>query len=197
MRADGVVRTKAWVSMVIALVLASVAVTRSTDAAMATPSTERRARIATALAAELRVVGGPSTELARRSDSSFLSFAGGRPDRPLTPPSGDDASKTARAFVDRYGPAFGVASPQTALREDRRARGGVGQVVRFRQRVGGVAVLAGELAVQVGADGAVVSTSGEVTTDQSIDLHATVTAASAAATAAVAIGKWGQSTVPI
>ena len=187
MRTEGV-RSRA-LAIVVSLVTASLAGAGSAAAAVR-PNVAGASQTAAALAAELRMVGGPATTVTRRLGTPFVNFVGGRTDRPLTPPSGDDASKTARDFVDRYGPAFGVASPRTALREDRRGTGRVGEVVRFRQRVGGVPVLAGELAVQVGADGAVVSTTGEVTTDSDVDLDADVSPASAAAAAVAAVGKW-------
>lgn len=157
--------------------------------AAADPTPRSSGSVSRALVAELGRVGGSTTVVAQRPGTPFISFVAGRPDKPLTPPSGDDASKTARAFIDRYGPAFGVSSPATALREDRRGVGRVGQVVRFSQRIDGVPVLAGELAVQVGSDGAVVSTTGKVSTAQGIDLSPTITAASAAATAVAFVSK--------
>jgi bacillolysin len=89
--------------------------------------------------------------------------------------SAADARTSARRFVERYGPLFGVrdAGRELRVKATRRqlapspglARAGAGRpnaTVRFEQVRDGVPVMGGEIAVQLGAEGEVLSAAGEV-----------------------------------
>ena len=126
--------------------------------------------------------------LAFHEETGALRFAGGTRNRPSAPRArlGGPANPraAARAFVDRYGTLFGVADPARQLEEERRidsANGGA--AFRFRQSIGDVPVLAGELTVTVDAAGNVVSALGEATPGAPSDLAPTISAAQARQTA--------------
>jgi hypothetical protein len=89
--------------------------------------------------------------------------------------TGSDARTKARRFVERYGALFGLEDPAAELlvRATKRpppfvpgaagaANGPRGATVRFTQVRAGVPVMGGELAVQLTADGEVLSVAGEV-----------------------------------
>jgi bacillolysin len=87
--------------------------------------------------------------------------------------SASAATAAARRFIDRYADLFGVADPARELRVmgDRTrlaavsfSRGAAGRAstsVRFQQQRDGVPVLGGEIVVQLGAMGEVISAAGE------------------------------------
>jgi bacillolysin len=129
-------------------------------------------------------MAGGSARIVTAGVGGTATFVGGSLRRPLAPPDDGRPSDVARAFVDRYGPAFGVEDPSEDLVEDRseEALAG-GAAVRFRQEHHGVPVLAGEIAVQLAADGRVLSTAGEALPYLDVATDPTVTAASAAALA--------------
>ncbi len=89
--------------------------------------------------------------------------------------SAADTRTAARRFVERYGPLFGLQDPARELRvkDTQRhltpatlgARVGAGRpnaTVRFAQVRDGVPVMGGEIAVQLSAEGEVLSAAGEV-----------------------------------
>lgn len=130
--------------------------------------------------------------LAYHPRTGRVRFISGTPDQPLTEGlatvasgrrrlASDDARREARRFIDRYGQLFGLEAPGRELRvratnrhlstdtplvaanasgprESERSDA----TVRFAQNRGGVAVLGGEIVVQVSADGEVISAAGEV-----------------------------------
>ncbi len=109
---------------------------------------------------------GPGTEVAHHSRTGLVRFIGTAPGRPITRPSGVKASASApvvaRAFLERYGFAFGISDQAAQLRTiavgsapgDRFA-------VRFQQLHDGVPVLGGELVVNLDAHGNLLSAGGE------------------------------------
>ena len=87
--------------------------------------------------------------------SGVLTFAGVPAGKTVaTPGIGPDTGvvAAARAVVERYGAAFGTARSGTGLVVDRAQATVTGDVVRFRQVVGGVPVLGGELVVSLRGD---------------------------------------------
>ncbi len=130
---------------------------------------------------ELQHQSGGQATVALRPETGAATFVGGSTTDPLAAPSGGPPSNAARSFIDHYGPLFGVANPATDLTVQRVFTSKSGNsAVRFQQRYLGLPVLAGELAVQVGADGSVLSTSGETLPGVAVDVTPQVSATSAA-----------------
>ncbi|MGZ4739645.1 MAG: M4 family metallopeptidase, partial [Ilumatobacteraceae bacterium] len=133
------------------------------------------------LVVELQRQSDGQATVAVRPETGAATFIGGSAADPLAPPSGGPPSKAARTFIDHYAPLFGVADPATDLTEQRVFTAESGNsAVRFQQRYAGLPVLAGEVAVQVGADGSVLSTSGETLPGIAVDVTPQVSATVAA-----------------
>lgn len=67
-----------------------------------------------------------------------------------------------RAYLDRYGELFGLRNAARELREEETVPlGGGGALVRFRQLIGGVPVLGGELVVSLDPSGNLLAVNGE------------------------------------
>lgn len=123
----------------------------------------------------------------RRPESGTVSFIGGSPSAPLTAPAADHGA-AAEAFIDRYAPLYGLGADGDELVETRRLTDPLGgSSVRFEQRWGGVAVLGAEVAVQVAADGRVLSSLGDTIPSPGLATTPTVAATTAAETAVGAI----------
>lgn len=121
-----------------------------------------------------------------------VTFVGTEPGAPIRSPEGasGSAEAAAQAFVDEFGALFGAASPAELEREATVAMAGGGTSVTYRQVVGDVPVMAGELRVQVDAAGDVASALGELQPGISgLDTAPTVTAEAAASAAVEAIAK--------
>ena len=137
-----------------------------------------------ALRSELEAASGGTARFAMR-DSGDVTFIGGSTQHPLQArDDGDrgDMRATGRRFIDQYGALFGVADSRTELTELRTFAGpvGTGGAVRYQQTFRGVPVMAGEVAVQVDAAGAVVSADGEASAGLDLDTSAMVPAQQAA-----------------
>lgn len=81
------------------------------------------------------------------------------------------ARSAALAFLDTYGRLFGVSRATRDLRLSGYSEAGqggarLGLTLRFRQLRGGVPVLGGELAVNLGPEGQIISVAGEVLPDR-------------------------------
>ncbi|MGH2657149.1 MAG: M4 family metallopeptidase, partial [Actinomycetota bacterium] len=135
----------------------------------------------------------PGVRVASHRETGEVRFMGSAPGRPIPRPTSVGASASsaaiARAFLQRYGRAFGVRDQAKELRvmSTRPAPSGR-SVVRFQQVHEGVPVLGGELVVNLDADGGVLSASGEALPGPGISVEPGVTASEArrAAIAAVA-----------
>jgi Zn-dependent metalloprotease len=132
-----------------------------------------------------------TARLGYHPETGRVRFISGTPGKPLSGTvaaaasgrralSSADARGAARRFVDRYGGMFGLKAPGRELRVAGtrrslapRGRGGTAAAapvaagmpnatVRFEQVRDGVAVMGGELVVQLSEDGAVISAAGEV-----------------------------------
>ncbi len=133
------------------------------------------------LVGELQRQSGGRATVALRPETGAATFVGGSPTDPLAAPTAAPPSNVARSFIDHYGPLFGVANPASDLTQLRVFTSESGNsAVRFQQRYLGLPVLAGELAVQVGADGSVLSTSGETLPAIAVDVTPQVSAIAAA-----------------
>ncbi len=111
---------------------------------------------------------------------------------PVDAPLNARASVKARASaaLQQYAPLFGVRDPAAQLRPVwKRVLDGGRAVVGYRQEVGGVPVLGGELRVHLSPDGAVLAINGEGASP-AVDTQPLVDAAQARATALSAVAKW-------
>ena len=129
-----------------------------------------------ALRAELQANAGGAVKFASR-DSGDVTFIGGSTQHPLQARDDNDhgdLQTIGRRFIDEYGTLFGVSDSHTELAELRSVTGptGSGGAVRYRQTFRGVPVMAGEIAVQVDAAGAVVSADGEASAGLDVDTSA-------------------------
>jgi hypothetical protein len=160
-------------------VLATVAtLTISSGASWAT-SPPRSA--ATPLLDQLQRDSGGSAEVVLGPQTGKATFLGGTNARPLAAPVAGPPSTAARRFIDQYGGLFGIANPSSDLAEVRAFTSKSGNsAVRYQQRYAGLPVFAGELAVQVGNAGAVLSTSGEALPNIAVDVTPQVQGAAAA-----------------
>ncbi|MEP7204477.1 MAG: M4 family metallopeptidase, partial [Ilumatobacteraceae bacterium] len=144
------------------------------------PSVNAVGPTTSSLTAELQHASNGRAKIALRHETGAATFVGGALGSPLQA-AGGSPSVAARRFIDHYGLMFGVSKPVTDLTEMGSFDAG-SQVtaVRFQQRYHGVPVLAGEIAVQVGSNGNVLSTSGEALPNITVDTTAQVSATDAA-----------------
>ena len=151
----------------------------------APPSEQQR------LTTSLRGSSDGDVTIDRDPVTGAVTFVGTEAGAPLTSPteaSGDPAAAAGR-FVREYGTLFGAPRPSTLERESVTPRVDGGATVRFRQVVGDVPVLAGELAVQVDDHGDVLSALGELQPRVAVATEPTVSAGTAAAAAVEATAK--------
>ena len=143
-----------------------------------------------ALAKEL----GPGTRVRYQAETGKVRFIGtkaGQPiQRPSTVPASAGPAAVARAFLAKYGYAFGVPDQQRNLDVTSvDAAAGGRSAVRFQQTVNGVPVLGGELVINLDRKGNVLSTSGELLPKTGVATTPTVTAAAAQRTARLAVAR--------
>jgi bacillolysin len=126
----------------------------------------------------------------------FVGLPRGRP--AAVPGTGASPVAAARAFVDRYGPAFGAGGPgQDSLqvvgtrRPDTPEGGGAAATVRLQQTHEGIPVLAGELNVQLDAENRVLSAAGELLPHPELDTTPTLAAHEAEETARRSVARNG------
>ncbi|MCU1391670.1 MAG: hypothetical protein JWM34_98 [Ilumatobacteraceae bacterium] len=174
----------------IAVALLSVPLIADAHAAAATSTTPTRAPRdgaddqGTALRAELsaRTAGRAAFG---EADDGDVTFIGGSAQRPLQAASNASLTSVGRTFVDQFAPLFGIADASRDLRQTQAFTGDTdtGGAARYQQTVSGVPVIAGVIAVQVAANGAVLSSTGEATDQRGIDTTPTVAPQDAAASA--------------
>ena len=153
-----------------------------------------------ATAAEPTAAPGPDARLIEQLDPARVSyhaetgwvrFLGGSPAEPVQAAGAKaDPLAAARAFLASYGTLFGLADPVAELRA-RPVREPVDglSVVRLDQLHQGVPVIAGELAMQLDASGAVLAVAGEMSPELTLDVVPAITAAEAAAQAITATAR--------
>lgn len=111
---------------------------------------------------------------------------------PAAPATGE-AADIAQAFVELYGPEFGIGDPARELQLIRvRNRIGGGTSIRYRQVHDGIPVIAGELVVNLDNNNALLSMNGEISPEPELDTKPSVGAAESWATALAAVAKWYQ-----
>ncbi|MEO6125448.1 MAG: M4 family metallopeptidase, partial [Ilumatobacteraceae bacterium] len=136
------------------------------------------------LSAELKADTNGQVRVSIDPDTGLVSLIGAPAGKSLTESTEAPPDQIATGFLADYAPMFGVnannlngngngngnANNGNDLVVDRIVDGLDGTAaVRFQQQVGGVPVVAGEVAVQVDADGRVVSASGESSPAVDID----------------------------
>jgi len=141
-----------------------------------------------ALLARLAQATGGEVRISYHAYTGKVRFIGTDPSRPIpraealapeAPPT-----QAALAFLRTYGPLFGIADPEAELavmriKQDERNRA----FVRFQQQHHGIPVLAGEMIVQLDAEGNVVSAGGETIPDPGTSLTPAISAEQAQARA--------------
>ena len=135
------------------------------------------------LRAELQEAANGSARFAVRDSSGAVTFVGASAAHPLQAGSDDSLSTIGRRFVDHYSELFGVGRDDLSELTAFEGRSGTGGAVRFQQTFDGVPVMAGQIAVQIDADGAVVSANGEASVGLDVDTVPAFAAEDAAATA--------------
>jgi len=145
-------------------------------------------------AATLKRELGPDVRVAEHRETGKVRFLGTHPGRPIARPRGVGASappgRVARAFLDRYGDAFGVRDQERELRQTSSEQAPAGRsVVRFQQQHDGVPVVGAELVVNLDADGNVLSASGEALPDPRVAAAPRVGSAAAQDVAIAAVAK--------
>jgi Zn-dependent metalloprotease len=145
---------------------------------------DRRAAQREARSALRSAGGGRANRVSDHRATGLVRFVGTEPGRPIRTKQGSPVA-AVDAFLDQYGAAFGVHDPTSQLDVERSdvvdARGVAydGAVVRLQQTVGGVPVLAGELAVRVDASNDVVSAVGEVLPTETFETRPSIEPAEA------------------
>jgi bacillolysin len=171
----------AWASIA-ALVISTAALAAPSPATAGAPADAHRAtdQVRTASALRALVAGRGGIESDPTSGAvTFVSFGDGQP----IGPADDDPGSASRAFVDRYGQAFGVDDPAMDLVESRRTESLSGVSVRYQQQQDGVPVLGGDVVVAVDADGHVLASTAKVSPAPEVTTTPTISATSAVATA--------------
>lgn len=144
-----------------------------------------------ALVSELRSTGA---RIARHAATGQVRFIGGSRQRPVAGRvllgRPQNATRAADRFLARYGSLFGLAEKATD-RDMVRSMPAHGRTtfVRYQQLHRGVPVLGGEITVQVGDGGDVISATGEAAPGLELATQPAVTAAAARAEATTAIAK--------
>jgi bacillolysin len=124
-----------------------------------------------------------------KGDATFVGTLGAPVDTAAVTPA-DTPVQAAKEHLDRYGAMFDVTRPQAQLRVVEVENSGAGShIVKFRQRVDGLPVLGGELAVSVDADGALQSVNGETTRPGATVAAPSESAATAVRTAVLSTAK--------
>jgi Zn-dependent metalloprotease len=111
----------------------------------------------------------------------------------VTSSNGISPQNRALSLVDAYGGEFGLADPARELKllASRKDDNG-NDLVRYQQVYNGVPVLAGEMIVNMNAQGQLLSVSGEVSPGLTLDTNPAVTAQAAAQTALAEMAKLHQ-----
>ncbi len=154
--------------------------------AQAPPPDEQQALVAT-----LQDGSDGDVTIDRDPVTGAVTFVGTEAGTPLTSPteSSGDPARAAGRFVATFGPLFGAGGPADLERESVEPRVDGGATVRYRQQVGDVPVLAGELSVQLDEHGDVLSALGELQPGVDVSTTPTLPAASATAAAIEATAK--------
>jgi Zn-dependent metalloprotease len=97
----------------------------------------------------------------------------------------------AMALAKRFGPEFGLKSPERELSEMRTSRPGDGRVTtHYQQTYQGIPVMGGELIVNTNENGDLYSMNGEVSPALSLSTQPEITPVQARETALAAVTKW-------
>ena len=104
--------------------------------------------------------------------------------------NGLDVSARAMGMANAYGTEFGLKNPSQELKLLESKKDHTGKdIVHFQQTFKGVPVIAGEMIVNMNAEGNLLSISGEVSPDLTLSINPTIQAVTARKTALVEIAK--------
>ena len=119
---------------------------------------------------------GTHTSVTRNTATDRVGYLGGPAARPVASASALGHPTTAlaasRTFLFRFGPLFGITDAPRELRVTGTDRVGTRTFVRYQQVYRGVPVVAGELHVQLAANGDVISVNGEASPEVSLSTRA-------------------------
>jgi Zn-dependent metalloprotease len=143
---------------------------------------------------QLLAVVDPRADVSRHAETGRVRFIGGSPARPAIAAADLGRPATARAaasaFLFRFGPLIGVAQPRLDLRLTRTRRADRGRTFfRYQQLDRGVAVMGGDLIVQVGADGGLISFTGEASPGVAGPVRPSIAASRARRAAVIAVAR--------
>ena len=129
-------------------------------------------------------------------ETGRLAFIGGETPIAVQGVSGIRAMSSENRAMEMarvYAPEFGLQNPSQELQlTSRRAAGSDRSVVRYQQTYQGIPVLAGELIVNMSDNGYLLSMSGEVSPELSLDIIPSISAVEASQAALGAIAKYYQ-----
>lgn len=133
-------------------------------------------RRAEELLGELGRITRGQVRVDRSKRTGTVSFIGASPSAPLTQSTSADHKAAATHFVEQYGSLYGLTAPRDELRFSRQHPDTVGgTAARFSQQYAGLPVFGAEIAVQVGADGRVLSSLGNTIPTPVVDTTPTIT----------------------
>jgi Zn-dependent metalloprotease len=167
--------------LILSLILAS--------AVSAAPA--RRAEIPAGLLAELQRAAPGQIRVGYNDRTGLVQALGVKSlSTPLMRGADVRPEPAARAFLERYGPLFGLKDQARELTLQRVTTASPGRSFsRFRQAHQGVPVFGGEFVVQTDGAGQTLSASGKVVTALAVDTRPAVAATRAAAAARAAVAK--------
>ena len=133
-------------------------------------------------------------QVGHNPDTGKVSFIGGGAPINVPGASGVRAAspeQKAMAAANIYGPQFGLRNPSQELQLSKTGEDGNGHAItRYQQVYQGIPVLAGEMIFNMNSNGDLLSVSGEVSSDLSLDTQPRISADEARRTAVGATAKW-------
>ncbi|MGD8634421.1 MAG: hypothetical protein PVF85_12675, partial [Anaerolineales bacterium] len=128
--------------------------------------------------------GGPGVRRGYHRETGRVNFIGASPRQPLSIAAAQEpgmrASDRAMAYLQHYGPEFGLQNAEGDLSQLKvRARRGGGEMRRYQQTYEGVPVIAGELIINMDDSGRMLSLNGEISPDLDLSTEAQVSSAEA------------------
>jgi Zn-dependent metalloprotease len=135
---------------------------------------------------------GPEVHVSRHDETGQVAFMRSAAGQPISRPSGVTAAappkRAARSFLGRYGTAFGLPDAESELRAIETTAAPKGRsAVRFQQLHEGIPVIGGELVLNLDSRNRILSASGEVLPQASLDVRPRVAASDAQRTALAAV----------
>jgi Zn-dependent metalloprotease len=148
------------------------------------PSTPMPPGLEDPLIEQLQQAAGGRLQIVRHTRTGKVNLIGASQDHPIGRPAKLAATAApeavARAFMETYGPLFGLRDQAQELRVGREEKATHGNtVVHFQQVYQNIPVLAGDLNISLDAAGNVLSANGELVPDLQLDVAPIVAAKTA------------------